>query len=421
MMLLLSAAGAAQSGINLAEAERWFADAQEVCTVDRGKLWGISLCGPLLFADPTTHTVAANRADAEGRLQRRGKLFVGALPPEVGIANTGIDWAGVRWTMLRWPLPVAEVARKRLLAHEMFHRVQPQLGFKLANPTNAHLDTVDGRIWLQMEYRALAAALSRQGEARRRALADALLFRKKRQALSPAAAADENALELNEGASEYTGIALRGPTPAENRAFISDRLQKNEGQSGYARAFAYSTGPAWGLLLDEMAPGWRRQVIKAGSFSALVPPSLLPEANESAETRAAAYNYGALRSAEEARTKERERLLASYRKKFVAGPVLVLPVVDNFSFGFDPLGAETLENAGTFYRTFNASDSWGVLDAPGGALLLRNEKGLFTRVILPAPASSKEARGEGWELKLAAGWKLVPGDRAGDFTVAKSD
>jgi hypothetical protein len=421
VILLLATTAAAQQGINLAEAEQYFADAQQVCNADAGKLWGVSLCGPLLFADQASRMVVASQADAEGKLQKQGRVFVGSLPPEVGIANTGMDWAGVRWTMLRWPLPAAEVARKRLLAHEMFHRIQPQLGMAMSNPANAHLDSLEGRIWLQMEYRALQTALTSDGEARSRAIADALLFRKKRQAGSAAAAADENALELNEGTAEYTGIALRGPSPAENRAYIAERLKTNQGQSAYARSFAYTTGPAWGLLLDEIASGWRTRLIKAGSFAALVPAAMQPKGDDSAEQRAAAYDYAPLRAAEEKRAKEREALLAAYRRKFVDGPVLVIPVVDNFSFGFDPLGAETLENAGTVYRSFNARDSWGVLDAPGGALMVRNDKGLFTQVILPAPVSAAHSKGEGWELKLAAGWKLVPGKRAGDFTVARGE
>lgn len=421
LLLFAPTAVAQEQGIDVAEAGRYFHEAQQVCAADAGSLWGVSLCGPLLFADPATRRVVANQADAEGKLRKEGNVFAGTLPPEVGIANTGIDWAGVRWTMLRWPLPSAELGRRRLLAHEMFHRIQPQLGLPMTNPANAHLDTLEGRTWLQMEYRALAAALKSEGKARNRAISDALLFRRKRQATSAAASADENALELNEGTAEYTGIALRGSAPAENRAFIAERLKNNEAQPGYARAFAYTTGPAWGLLLDEIAPGWRKRIIRRGSFIALLPASAQPRPADNAESRAAAYDYAPLRAAEEKRTKERETLLASYRKKFVDGPVLILPVVDNFSFGFDPLGAETLEGAGTVYRSFNASDSWGVLDAPGGALLVRNQQGLFTRVVLPAPASPGESKGKGWELRLAEGWKLAPAERAGDLTVSKSD
>ena len=417
---LLAVIAAGQS-IDTAEAERYFADAQQVCAADAGKLWGVSLCGPLLFADPATRTVVANQADAEGKLRKEGKVFAGTLPPEVGIANTGIDWAGVRWTMLRWPLPSAELGRKRLLAHEMFHRVQPRIGIQMSNPANAHLDSLEGRIWLQMEYRALASALNSEGEVRNRATGDALLFRKKRQSISTAATADENALELNEGTAEYTGIALRGATPAENRALIAERLKSNQAQAGYARAFAYTTGPAWGLLLDEIAPGWRKRILRAGSFSALAPASAQPESTDSADSRAAKYDYAALRAAEEKRAREHEALLASYLTKFVDGPVLILPVVDNFSFGFDPLGAETLGNSGTVYKNFNASDAWGVLEAPGGALLVRNQQGMFTRVVLPAPKAASDTKGEGWQLKLAAGWKLAPGERAGDFTVARAE
>ncbi|MCZ2970966.1 hypothetical protein NYY93_28515, partial [Acinetobacter baumannii] len=90
-------------------------------------------------------------------------------PPDALVANTAIDWSGTRWTQLLWPLPQDDARRRTLLAHEMFHRLQPAL--PIARPAeggNDHLDTLDGRYLLQLEWRALAAALSaNDGDARR--------------------------------------------------------------------------------------------------------------------------------------------------------------------------------------------------------------------------------------------------------------
>jgi phage tail protein X len=59
-----------------------------------------------------------------------------------------------------------------------------------------------------MEWRALERALRQTGPARSAAIADALLFRTYRRTLFPDSAKNENALELNEGLAEYTGVRL---------------------------------------------------------------------------------------------------------------------------------------------------------------------------------------------------------------------
>ena len=79
--------------------------------------------------------------------------------------------------------------------HESFHRIQKQIGFPLTGPSNAHLDSVEGRYWLQLEWRALAKALP--GD--RQAVRDALAFRARRRSLFADAPAQERELEMNEG------------------------------------------------------------------------------------------------------------------------------------------------------------------------------------------------------------------------------
>src|SRR6185295_15092033 len=174
-------------------AARVFGETEEAALADDGKLWGVSLVGPILFADPRTRAVAANQPAEQGRLREEQGVFVGTLPNEVTIANTGTDWAGVRWTMVMWPLPEERFARAQLVLHESFHRIQPQLAHGGSGPFPLHLDGEGGRTWLRLEFRALAAALLAHDEPRRAALADALVFRARRRALFPEALATESA------------------------------------------------------------------------------------------------------------------------------------------------------------------------------------------------------------------------------------
>lgn len=47
--------------------------------------------------------------------------------------------------MLRWPLPEDSAARRVLMMHESWHRVQGRIGLAPSAPANSHLDTLDGR------------------------------------------------------------------------------------------------------------------------------------------------------------------------------------------------------------------------------------------------------------------------------------
>jgi len=82
-----------------------------------------------------------------------------------------VTWAGVEWTMVMWPPPQYKSPRMRLMLHECFHRVQKKVGLPPADSMNGHLDSLDGRIWLQMEWRALEHAFWQRGDERRRDIA----------------------------------------------------------------------------------------------------------------------------------------------------------------------------------------------------------------------------------------------------------
>jgi len=46
------------------------------------------------------------------------------------VANTAFDWNDKRWSMIMLPLPKDNVSRNNLIIHELFHRVQPGIGFE---------------------------------------------------------------------------------------------------------------------------------------------------------------------------------------------------------------------------------------------------------------------------------------------------
>ena len=395
--------------IDIDLAARYFAEAQAIAQRDAGKLWGKPIASPLIFADARTRTVVASERDAKGVLQPQGGVFVGKLPDDITIANHALEWSGTHWTMVRWPLPENRYTRQRLLAHEMFHRLQPALGIPASDVANAHLALGDGRTLMRLEWRALAEALIRSGDARRVAVADALSFRARRRQLFERAAEEERKLELNEGLSEYTGFKLSGLPEHVLADRAAVQLNNYETMDNFARSFAYASGPAYGLLLDAAGKPWRTRVTASADLGELLRAAYGVPAGTGVDLDRLIVTYAAERMVAEEKARA-ERFAAQQkelRAKLVDGPTLSLPVAGKFSYGFDPNGAIPIEGVGTAYQSLRVTDEWGVLEVEsGGALLLRGDAGI-TGVRVPAPDAQNQLVGNGWKLTLNEGWKIV--------------
>jgi hypothetical protein len=407
----------AAGNIDLAQAKQYFQEMNALCTADDGDLWGVSFCGPLLFVDPPTRMAVANRADAGGVLEPRAGVFAGRLPDDVGIANTAMEWGGTRWTMLMWwSLSEDRARRSRLLAHEAFHRIQPELGLDTYGEINAHLDTADGRFWMQMEWNALEKALLAAGDARRAAVADALAFRGARRAQFPKAAAREIPLEIFEGLAEYSGMRLAGYSP---ESVVEAVTAKREGETGFVRSFAYVSGPLYGYLLDGSSTEWRKRVGPDADLGALLGESLEVTSRPvaKASTLADSYDGAALRRAEDEREREREARLATWRKSLIDGPILVVDLSAVTSGSFDPGKVFPFAEKQTVYTVRELIAEWGVLTVDDGAILEDDDAGL-AHVSLSGVSEDRTA-GEGWKLELGEGWRIVPAEKAGNFVVRR--
>lgn len=417
-LLALPAHAAPADPLSLQEARRGFALAAELCRADDGHLWGISLCGPMLFVDPATREFVANADGAQDPLVRRGDVFTGRLPDDVGMANTSVHWNGRDWAMVLWPLPTDRVAAAILLMHESWHRIQKSIGIPAIMVVEEHLATMRGRIALRLEMRALHAALTNTGDARRAAIDDALVFRAWRRASFPQAVKNENALELGEGLAEYTGRRLsRDPCMREH---VAQRLQQADDEPSFARSFAYATGPAYGLLLDAQDPGWRSRVAARGDFGRMLADAVgfrsPADIAAAVDTRGARYGMAALRAQEEATEQARRKTAVAWRAQLVSGPTLALPAEGN-QVVFDPRNLFPLPPFGTVYPTMSLAGPWGTLDVSHGALMDVDWK------IVHVSARGVEHSGEhwksaGWTLDLARGWIVEPGPRPGDLRVA---
>ena len=411
MVLLLcvvtSLAQPALAQVDQKRAQQFFREAEAHCDRDGGRLWGVSLCGPMVIGDMRTQTFATSRPAPDA-----------PRPPLVGLVNAPLQWGGVTWGAYVWDFLVNETPRRRneILLHELFHGVQPQLGLTLPALASEHLDALDGRYWLRLEWRALARALSGSGEQRNAAVRDALAFRQARRALYPAAADSERAVEITEGVAQYTATVLAASSTAEATASALDQLARAEKRESFVRTFAYASGPAYGLLLDASSPEWRHALRGSDDLGMLVMNALAVQPASDATVSAAGYGGAELRAAEQQREQQRQERIAELRRRFVDGPVLVIPGGGRGMS--DSRGAVVIPGSGTVYfGAYRASGEWGTLEADKGVLVASD--GGSRRVSAPVRRDEVTVTGDGWTFKAAPAWIVREGARRGDYEVVR--
>ncbi len=384
--------------------------------------WSMPLCGRLVLIDPQSRTAVATHPDPAQTFRRANGLYYGRWPEGRMVANTGFDWDGDRWAMAMLPLSHDVFHRLRLLAHESFHRIQPELGLTTEDPPAAHLDELEGRLWLRMELRALAQALESEGEAASESVRDALVFRAWRQSHFDSAEWSETHLEANEGLAEYAGMRFALDAtgePATRAAEFTRAFQKRE---SYVRALGYGTGPALGLLLDRYSPGWRTALPSVPALADSLAEALditVATPSEAPAARAARYGYAAVLAEEQARARQRDAMLARYHARLVEGPVLDVPGTPALKYGFDPNAVVPFKDHGTVFPMAFFEDAWGRLHVAEGGVLMSKERDRLRVAAPPGPVRNDEARLEApdWTLELAPGWKIAPGPREGDYRI----
>jgi hypothetical protein len=409
LVALLGAAAAAEAQVTPELAKRYFEEAQELCERDAGRLWGISLCGPLVIYDPASGTRATNQPEPEG-----------PVPRFSAFADGPFEWGGLRWFAIPlYILPGDAEARQQSWGHAQFHRIQHQLAFMAtaSDGSNEHLDTLEGRYFIQLEWRALRRALESSGSGQSESIADALAFRRERRLLFPGAADNERRDEIREGLADYTGIAIWANSPADARRAAASRLVGG-GDWSLVGNFESQSGPAYGVLLDELLPGWRRELTGTSDLGDVLASAIKRPPMTDVAVAAKRYDGATLRSAEEARERAQQARVTELRKRFVDGPVLTMPA--GGSGTSDTRDSVGIPGVGiVYFHNFTLSAQWGRLNANNG--VLRSADG--TRLTVPVTGSLEGTtlQGAGWSVTLNAGWVVRPAARAGSFTIVREN
>jgi hypothetical protein len=405
--VVIGHASPAVAQVDQQRAQQFFKEAQALCERDGGRLWGASICMPMVIGDARTQTFATSQPPPDA-----------PRPKLIGILMGPIQWGDAMWAALAWDMVANQPPRVRnaMFLHESFHILQMRLGLGVSTVSAEHLDSPEGRYWLRLEWHALARALRESGEPRGLAVRDALAFRQARHARFPDQVETERALDINEGLASYTGIVLAAQSEADAIASALDELAGQESGESYVRTAAYASGPAYGLLLDAASPGWTRKVRASDDPAAMLMRALAVRPVADVEAAAARYGGAEIRAAEEQREQQRQARIAELRRRFVDGPVLLVP---GGGSGFsDSHGAVVIPDVGTiWFGDYRMKGAWGALEADRGVLLSTDGR---TRR-LPAPVRRDETTitGDGWTLTVAPGWVVRDGARQGDYEVVR--
>jgi len=412
LLVLFGAATAAEAQVQPELAKRYFDEATKLCERDAGRLWGVSLCGPMVIADPATGTRVTSQPEPAG-----------PVPRFSGFADGPVTWGGVRWFAFPLSMLPANAAdeRQQVMLHGLFHRIQAELGLITEEGFNEHLDTLEGRVSIQLEWRALRRAIESSGGNRAEAIADALAFRRERRARFPGAAEGERREEIREGLASYTGIAAWADSPADARRAAASALAGGESQTALVGNFEAASGPGYGVLLDEVLPGWRRQVRATSDLGDMLASAANRPPTADVAAAAARYDGATLRASEEARDRAQQVRVAELRRRFVDGPVLTMPAVGSgTSDTHDSVG---IPGAGTVYfHTLTQSGRWGSLNATNG--VLRSADGNTLSVPItgrPASLDGTNLQGDGWTVTVNAGWVVRPTSRPGSFVIVRQN
>ena len=408
LLVLLGAAAAADAQVQPQLAERYFKEATTLCERDAGRLWGMSLCGPMVIFDQATGTRATSQPEPEGP------------PPRFpGFADGPVSWGGLRW--FSFPLYMladtdADV-RQQIMLHGLFHRIQPELGF---------MDGPTASTSISIRSKGASGCSSNGGRsAGRSSRAGATGLRRSpmRWPSDASAAACFPARQTTNGATRFAkGLP---PIPASRPGPIRPRMptvpqRQHSQEANRSRPSSEiskpRSGPGYGVLLDDLLPGWRRQVRRTSDLGDMLASATNRPPTTDVAVAAARYDGATLRTAEEARDRAQQVRVAELRRRFVDGPVLTMPAAGSGTS--DTTGSVGIPEVGTvLFRNFTLSAQWGRLTADGG--VLRAVDGATLSVPVTGPLEGATLQGDGWSITLNAGWLVQPAARPGSFTIVR--
>lgn len=407
--------GFAQSSMPLDSLLVDFEKVKEICDKDSGKLWGKSLYGPIIIIDPETKDFAANQAGTDSLFQAYKNIYVGKFP-ESKIVSCGVsDFDGTKWSMVS----LGQNYSVQTIVHESFHRIQKSVGFDSCAFQNKHMDEMQARISLKLEWLALLNAIKANDGERQEAIKDALLFRQERRRLYESTINDENIFEIHEGLALYTELKLCSNSRAEFTDITIKHVNAKFGMDGsIVRSFGYTSGLMYAYLLDEADRKWRDGVSCEDdlglSLQIALNIDMATDTISSFEDIKARYGYDTIYAKEFDRELKKNKKNEDERRMFVEKPILEFEFIEaGFNLNQSP---HPLDSIGSVYPIIDISDKWGFLSVSEKGCLMMDGKARVTAEDIVIQKSF--VTGSGWKLNLNEGWIIIENDK--NYSIQKA-
>lgn len=322
------------------------------------------------------------------------------------------------------------------IIHELFHTLQYRHVNLNGNPVN-YLDEYQAREWLRLEYQALKNALQAVRDKKRKMtvtqyVTDALTYRKLRQQIDSPSLEAELQIETSEGLANYTGFVLC--SKPDKYLLAMNEISMRESAPTYTRAFAYATGPAYGLLFDYLQMNWKTGLGKVYNFLTLYendylhyPINTNSEAIRKANSR---NNFAKIHKQELVRKQDFEKKISYYTDLFEHRPTLRVLMEDSiYSRSYNMNGTVVLKGKGLVYPDIVGTDITGrnfgsfEMVADSAKDMLSGVFGDFEShtFIFPLPVNIKgdQIIGNGFKIKLNKGWVVRKKDENGNLEIVQ--
>jgi hypothetical protein len=385
-------------------------EVQLITQKDDGKFWKTPYKTPTLFVNPENRQAFVFDIGEDP--------YITQLDNNIPIANTAIKWNDKMWAMVRIPLPENPFNYEKLILHEMFHVLQPELGFgSIPEMLCTHLEQKDARILLRLELNALEQALAtgisyNSKDTVLHHLTSALTFRNSRYALYPEAKEKENYLELNEGIAEYTALMMV-ENYSKNKLgeheiifYFNNRISDFLEYETYIRSFAYETIPLYGYIIQKYYQhNWHQTIDINTNLTDYFTKIADVRCYENWEDLVPYYDIGyeTVVITENKRTDQMAGIEKAVIEKFQGLNHVKIPLIQ-FNITYDPLSMMSIESVGELHVTATIIDVWGKLEVSKGMILARGESKAFLSPIVGIDGNT--ITGDGWTLTLNDGWEI---------------
>ncbi|MDT8400708.1 MAG: hypothetical protein RQ743_03355 [Bacteroidales bacterium] len=391
------------------KADYYLSEVKKLCDRDDGKLWGENLYGPILLIDTETRKLYSNVQDSEGILKPRGNIFTGTYPREE-VINYAKEFGGTLFAMAPMPEEEDYFRITSRCIHGLFHCLQIRKDIDTPDYNTSHMGERTARLWLKMEWKALERAIRTNGEARKQAARDALVFRSARRELYPKYILDENKFENYEGLASFTYMMLSSESRDEYLKMLLEYYHRIYDFRSYTFSYGFVHGNIYAYLLHES--GFDFSTINSRDFD--LGETLkeryditLPEiSRDIAGSLAFSYDVDLVKEEERQREEQLREGLRRRTAQFTEKPVVLLELLSP-NFSFEAEDTDPVDTLGTIYQTIRVTDNWGKLAVEeGGCLVSPNLR--FLRV--PAKNVKQEKQhvtGDGWHIVLNHNWEMV--------------